>query len=107
MKYKLLLIAFIVFCFENKAYNEDNHARITRCAVDLLNKYLGYEFITQAEAEKIVNGNCSEDHFGLKWLNRYWNQHFYNPLKTQKEWRRGKSIDVRFDRIVKRCYTIT
>jgi hypothetical protein len=104
MKKNLLLIIFTFYSVAVLAYSECNHAFITQCAIDLLNKKFGSEYISPKEAKEIINGNCSEDHFGLKWSVRLWNQHFYNPLKPKKYYKRVHSIDVRFERIAKRCF---
>lgn len=85
-------------------YNKTNHEHITRLAIKLLNQECQYTFINEKEAEAIIAGNISEDHFGFKWLNRLWNQHFYNPRKPEDKWERIHSIDVRFERIAKRCF---
>jgi hypothetical protein len=85
-------------------YSKQNHAIITQFAIKFLNKKYGSNFITEIEAKQIIKGNLSEDHFGKKWLIRLWNQHFYNPLKSKSNWKRSKSIDVRFERIAKRLF---
>lgn len=85
-------------------YSKRNHAIITQYAINFLNKKYGANFITKTEAKQIIKGNLSEDHFGKKWLIRLWNQHFYNPLKSKSNWKRSKSIDVRFERIAKRLF---
>lgn len=104
MKKNILLFTFIFYSFSSFAYSEYNHALITQYAIDLLNKKFGDNYISPEEAKEIIKGNCSEDHIGRKWLVRLWNQHFYNPLKPKKYWRRTKSIDVRFERIAKKCF---
>lgn len=96
-----MLMATSILSF---GYNKKNHAIITRCAIEFLNKYVHPDFITEAEANKIIKGNVSEDRNLFKHAIRLWNQHFYNPLKPIEFWKRSKSIDVRFERIAKRWF---
>lgn len=86
------------------AYNTTNHEAITRQAIYLLNASYCCDFITPEEAKMIIKGNVSEDDNFLKGLSRPINQHFYNPRKANKYWKRIQSITVRFERIAKRCF---
>lgn len=104
MKKFLITFALLLYSTSALSYNEQNHLLITKFAIEYLNKIFGEDFISNEEGEQILQGNRSEDSFGHKWVIRYWNQHFYNPLKPKKYWRRSKSIDLRFERIAKRCF---
>jgi len=86
------------------AYNTSNHEAITQQAIYLLNYSYCLDFITPQEAKMIIKGNVSEDANALKGLTRAINQHFYNPLKANKYWKRIYSITVRFERIATRCF---
>lgn len=79
-------------------YNSDNHRIITERAVKYLNeKFPG--FVTEDEARQLLKGNISEERFGLKWLNRPFRQHFYNPEKDENLRRKWKSINKHFNSI--------
>jgi hypothetical protein len=104
MRKIILFLALTVSSSVVSAYNKENHDSITRCAIALLNKYLGTVFITEAEAQKIIKGSVSEDGAFIKFFVRPWNMHFYSPYKPREFWQRGESIDVRFERIAKRWF---
>ena len=95
----VLFIVLLYLPLSGMAYNIKNHERITRKAIELLNKKYGANYITGYEAKQIIRGNLSEDKFNSKWLIRPFNQHFYNPLKEKQYWKRNKSIDRRFEKL--------
>jgi hypothetical protein len=103
---KILVLAVVLLCTKAaNAYDRNNHGVITAQAIALLNETYGCDYICPHEAKMIINGNLSEDDpRNPKMLIRPFNQHFYNPRKEDWQWSRSGSIDVRFQRMVRRLF---
>lgn len=99
MKKYLIFILICLLTSHIYPYEVNNHKIITICTINLLRNIYGKEFITDQEMQLIIEGNINEDKPGI---DKLWDQHFYNPIKSKEFWKRNHSIDKRYNKLVEK-----